>query len=217
MPALKKLLLKIFFTIFFNIAAFHMQAQPINGPEGEYYLQGVMETAAGFKLDPDSSFEFFYSYGALDRSGSGKWSQNGQRVIFNSTPAKGPHFSLLKSSHANDEFITIKIVDPNPVFLYAVYASIGTANSHTDFINNQKGIIRFLKQAADSILLLFEFTPEKTASFSIKNSTDNYFEFGFEPWLMEVFFTGLVLEITENGLKGPLPLLKEGEYLFRKK
>ena len=27
---------------------------------GEYYLQGVMEIASGFKLNADSSFEFYF-------------------------------------------------------------------------------------------------------------------------------------------------------------
>ena len=38
---------------------------------GEYYLQGVMETASGFKLNEDSTFQFFFMYGAMDRVGEG--------------------------------------------------------------------------------------------------------------------------------------------------
>ena len=53
---------------------------------GEYYLRGVMETASGFKLNPDSSFQFFFSYGALDRMGSGKWTVRGNELILNSRP-----------------------------------------------------------------------------------------------------------------------------------
>ena len=40
---------------------------------GDYYLTGVMETGCGIKLNPDNTFEFFYSYGALDRHGYGSW------------------------------------------------------------------------------------------------------------------------------------------------
>ena len=61
-------------TIFFCILLFTctnvMRAQNI---AGEYYLEGVMETASGFQLSADSGFQFFYSYGALDRFGKGKW------------------------------------------------------------------------------------------------------------------------------------------------
>ncbi|MBK7389870.1 MAG: hypothetical protein IPI23_12625 [Bacteroidetes bacterium] len=52
--------------------------------EGIYYLENVMETASGFKLNEDNTFEFFFSPGALDRTGSGTWQQNGDQIIFNS-------------------------------------------------------------------------------------------------------------------------------------
>ena len=45
-------------------------------PVGTYLLQGVREMASGFELKADSTFEFFFSYGALDRYGKGKWKQN---------------------------------------------------------------------------------------------------------------------------------------------
>ena len=41
-----------------------------NSLAGEYYLKAVMETASGFNPHSDSTFEFFFSYGALDRYGS---------------------------------------------------------------------------------------------------------------------------------------------------
>jgi hypothetical protein len=51
------------------IPFYSMHAQEhITGVTGEYYLEGVMETASVFQLNPDSSFNFFFSYGALDRS-----------------------------------------------------------------------------------------------------------------------------------------------------
>jgi hypothetical protein len=39
-----------------------MKAQTIfsSSPVGEYYLRGVMETACGFKLNEDSTFQFFF-------------------------------------------------------------------------------------------------------------------------------------------------------------
>jgi hypothetical protein len=46
-----------------------MMAQT-NNITGVYNLRGVMEMASGFKLNNDSSFEFYFSYGALDRYGS---------------------------------------------------------------------------------------------------------------------------------------------------
>ena len=48
---------------------------------GDYYLTGVMETGCGIKLNPDNTFEFFYSYGALDRHGYGSWKKLSETEI----------------------------------------------------------------------------------------------------------------------------------------
>jgi hypothetical protein len=47
---------------------------------GEYYLQGVMETGSGLLLREDGTFEWFFTYGALDLGARGKWSREGEGV-----------------------------------------------------------------------------------------------------------------------------------------
>ena len=69
--------------------------QKTNTAIGEYYLSGVMETASGFKLNPDSTFQFFFSYGALDRMGSGKWVAKANEVILDSKPRPLHDFALI--------------------------------------------------------------------------------------------------------------------------
>ena len=49
---------------------------------GEYSLTGVMETASGIQLNKDSTFQFYFSYGALDREGQGKWSVTCKQYYF---------------------------------------------------------------------------------------------------------------------------------------
>jgi len=194
-----------------------MEAQQKTGAvEGEYYLRGVMETASGFKLNPDASFEFFFSYGALDRSGTGTWEKKDNRVVFNSPPAKGQNFALVKNKMINDENITIKIVDSNPNFLPYVYGIVKSGAQTLEAVTDKNGEIRFAKQPVDSIVLMFEFAPERAAIFAFNNPTDNYFEFRFEPWILDVVFEDLTLRLDGKDLKGPHPLLKEGEYHFIK-
>ena len=42
----------------------------------EYQLDGVMETGSGLLLRADCSFEWYFSYGALDLGARGKWSRD---------------------------------------------------------------------------------------------------------------------------------------------
>lgn len=138
-----------------------MEAQKkTNTVIGEYYLQGVMETASGFKLNSDSTFQFFYSYGSLDRSGSGTCIQEGNHIILNSKPgSKG--FSLIKSNTVADNIITIKITEANQTLRSHVYAVLASGNNQLDEMTTQNGNINFTKMAVDSIKLILEFCPEK--------------------------------------------------------
>ena len=190
--------------------------QKANTVIGEYYLSGVMETASGFKLNPDSTFQFFFSYGALDRSGSGTWKQEGNNIIFNSKQGTNG-FSLINSNTINNDKLTIKITDANPSLRSHVYALLKSGDKHAEQITDKNGVISFPKQTVNSISLILEFCPEKLFVFTNNNKPHNNFEFRFEKDIMEVFFHNLVLSLHgEEGLEGQHPLLKEGTYHFKK-
>ena len=50
---------------------------------GECIIQNLREMASGFLLKADQTFQFFFTYGALNRFASGNWEQEGDKVIFN--------------------------------------------------------------------------------------------------------------------------------------
>ena len=183
---------------------------------GAYYLKGVMETASGFKLNADSTFEFFFSYGALDREGKGTWEQKDNRVIFTSAVVKGQPFALVTKKTINGPHTTIKINEPNTILAHSVYCRLKSGMQTLEAMSNQKGEIIFDRAEVDSILLASEFCPEKAAVFAFSDKEENYFEFRFEPSWMEVFFDHLSLSVENNELVGQHPLLKEGEYHFTK-
>src|SRR5436189_6444802 len=91
---------------------------------GEYYLRGVMEVGSGFLIKPDSTFEFFFSYGALDRMGSGKWDAKGKEIILNSKPRPLHDFALISSKSTKDDFISIRITDNNELLRRYVYTRL---------------------------------------------------------------------------------------------
>jgi hypothetical protein len=99
--------------------------------EGEYYLEDVREMASGFLLKQDGSFQFFFTYGAVDRYGSGKWLQQEGRVILNSAPKPLYDFALVESKKTSENFINIKKEAANPVLLHNVFCSLqnGVAGS----------------------------------------------------------------------------------------
>jgi len=204
--------------VFLLILIVHtVNAQRANsGIAGEYYLRGVMETASGIQLKPDSSFNFFYSYGALDRFGTGSWSvQNSQIVILNSRQRPAVDFKLIESRAAADDSITIVIKDNNNTLLHYVQCRIQTRTGIKESTTNQEGVARFAKEAADSLALLFILCPDRFSSFPI-SSNQNYFVFGFEPWIVEVFFDHFPLLFENNQLSGGHPLLEGTKFRYER-
>jgi hypothetical protein len=183
---------------------------------GEYYLNGVMETASGFKLNHDSTFQFFFSYGALDRSGEGKWRIKNDSIIFTSRKKPTHDFALVSSKQTGGDKITIKIAEQNEFMRSHVYCVIkGNGKEQKDRMDRE-GLILFDKQPIESIELLFEFCPEKSSIFNIQSGKENFFEFRFEPWIMESFFKDFALHIGKEELNGGHPLLKGESFQYEK-
>ena len=182
---------------------------------GEYYLRGVTEVASGFLIKPDSTFEFFFSYGALDRMGSGKWVAKANEIILDSKSRPLHDFALVSSKAVKDDFITIKITDNNELLQRYVYARLKFTDTVMEGMTNEKGEIKFPRKTTGSLSLQFKFCPEKTSVFDLAKE-HNYFEFRFEPWIAEYFFNDFHLTLDGKDLKGKHPLLDEKEYRFVK-
>lgn len=206
---------KILLLFFLLPVSFKMEAQTTEySPAGAYHLKGVMETACGFKLDKDSSFQFFFSQGALDRYGEGKWSVINNAVVLNSRKKPANDFRMLQSVKHNNDSITIKILEENTFALSHVYCTITGGGKKQEAMTNEDGLAAFSLQELDSIELLFEFCPEKKSIFVIKEKQHNYFEFAFETWMLEVFFADFYLTVDKDGLTGINPVIKGNSYKY---
>ena len=97
-----------------------------NDVAGEYSLRGVMETASGLQLNKDSTFQFYFSYGALDRHGSGKRNVENNNIILNGKPYPVKDFKMVQGSSVKNNFITINIEDKNTNLYRLVYCRVRT-------------------------------------------------------------------------------------------
>lgn len=184
---------------------------------GDYYLQGVREIASGFQLNADYSFEFFFSYGALDRNGSGTWAREGDFIVFNSSRNQEQDYKMLKSEKRNNKGITIKIVGNDAYLTEMVTAQIYGEKINAMQKADANGLVIFEENRAENIFLFFKFCPEKHAKFEIIDKSHNYFEFSFLPSLFELSFHNFKLKISKDSLEGKHLLLDEKEYSFVKR
>ena len=66
------------------------EAAPAAALAGEFHLDGVMETGSGLRLQEDGTFEWYFSYGALDLYARGRWSPAGDGVDLVPTEFQAP-------------------------------------------------------------------------------------------------------------------------------
>jgi len=181
---------------------------------GEYYLRDVMEVGSGFKFNADHSFQFFFSYGAVDREAQGSWEQHGDSIILNNAKKPPLDFKLVQSKKTGNGHITIQIKDPNKNLLRHVFAQLACADSTYQAESNEQGVIVFDKCKAQQLSLIHEFWPDRFSVFTIHDA--DYFEFTIEPWIVDVAFDHLVLIFQNGALTGPHPILPPKEYTYTK-
>ena len=202
------------FLFIFLILMNSVKAQSIN-PVGEYYLRGVMETASGFQLKSDSTFLFFYSYGMLDRFGRGTWKMDQGHIILNSRPRPAVDFKLLASRKLPGDSITIAIRDNNNTLLRYIHCQLRSPTGIKELKTNEEGYAIFSMETFDSLALLFQLCPDRFSVFKADPGA-NYYEFGFEPWIVEVFFENFSLEYSSTELFGKHPLIQGREFHYEK-
>ena len=183
--------------------------------EGEYVLEGVREMACAFKLNADSTFEFYFSYGALDRYGSGNWATDKDKIIFTGKPSPGKDYKLVSTSATNSNLPVLKLEDKNTYLYRMIYCRLLSAQHDIIIPFNNSGILN-LPYAADSIQFLSDLCPEKVSSFTLQSKPLTY-TFNFEPWILEVFFERNTFHYEEGFFEGSFPLLQSGRtYRFEK-
>jgi hypothetical protein len=180
---------------------------------GNYFITGVREMASGFQLNADHSFQFYFSYGALDRSGEGTWAVYGDSVVFNSNKKQALDFKLEKSEKRKANGITIKVSAPDTFLAEKSLAQINNGQLQRA---EKGGLIYFGKGSVQLINLFFEFCPEKISKFQISDLSHNYFEFNLLPTIFDVHFENYKLKINQPGFTGKHLLLGDKEYEFVK-
>lgn len=189
-----------------------MQAQRI---QGEYYMEGLREAACGIRINADSTFEFFYTEGALDRYGKGRWTLADNKLRLGTAPAPKSDFRILSRSANDENRFFLKISEPNKILQTYVTATASAGSKRMALESNGEGEIVFPMRSIDSIELVFMFCPERS-TFIYPKPTENYLELGFEPWLFELFFSNLELLVGKDELVGGNPLLTGKTYHYRR-
>jgi hypothetical protein len=193
------------FPIFLLMPFNDMAVKEVPDIAGTYMLRGVQETAAGFKFAADSTFEFFFSYGAVDRYASGTYSQKNGSVILTGNKIPGKDFTITKSSKQG-KGITLKVNSPNEILKSEIICVFYYEGQPVLMYTDKKGICNY-PDKADSIQLVHPLYPDEATVFMTSTFTaeHNYFELSLEPSMEQLCFLQMPVEIKDNTFSCKLP------------
>jgi hypothetical protein len=207
------------FNTYFCLSLFSiLLMHPANGQDifGEYYITGVHEMASGFQLNKDSSFQFFFSYGAVDRMAKGRFTARDGKIILHGDKIPAKDFTI-KDQKKEGKGYTIKITDKNTYLQKGIICFFKKADQQTTARTDAEGYSHIENADIDTIFVLHPLYPDVLTTVKLGGNPNNYFELTLNPSLAEVCFQNFELTIEGNNLTGSLPYLFEQEKsVFRK-
>ena len=104
---------------------------------GEYYFR-KQEMVAGFNFSADGKFQFFYSYGAVDRNATGTFSVHGDTLQLKSDKEAGKDFTIKMQSKQAKGY-TIIFSDPNQFLIKDILCIFFVNGKKQESYSNSKG------------------------------------------------------------------------------
>jgi len=167
--------------------------------DGVYSLRGIHDMAAVFKFTPDGRFEFFYAYGAGDRTASGTYSIEGDTVKLKSDKEPGKDFKV-ESERKEGTGYTIEVKDANKNYLSYVTCMYFIGENQDRADANNDGIIHLDHPSVDKLYVRHELAVDIPTLIKDTTNDNNYFVISLLPSLGQVSFKGIDLFIKEDTL-----------------
>lgn len=166
-----------------------MDAQTL---DGVYSLRGIQDMAAGFRFTTGGRFDFFYIYGATDRTATGTYILDGQTVKLQSDKAPGMDFQVTSQDKKGKGY-TILIRDPNEYLRQYVTCIYIHAGKQGRAESDRDGSIRIDVPSVDTLYLRHELFPDIPTLIKDAQNDHHTFEVTLLPSLGQVSFKGIDL------------------------
>lgn len=175
------------------------------------------ELVASFRFLDTGRFDFFYSYGAADRSAAGTYYVETNTVKLQSEKEPGKDFTVIKQEKRGSG-TCIRVTDPNPMLAEYVKAYYFINGQQLEMDADRQHEIKITGSPVSKIYLQHLLFPDIVSQIKEETTDADYFEVTLNPSLQQVSFKGIDLFITEDGLTcHPNYLLPMEGILFRKK
>ncbi len=171
--------------------------------QGEYYFR-KQEMVAGFNFSVDGRFQFFFSYGAVDRSATGTFSVAGDTIKLKSDKQAGKDFTVTDQVRASTGY-TIKFEHPNKYLLTNIRCSFFVGTEKRDEYTNSNGEVHIDLPHCDKIFVYHELYPDIVTLVKDEQNNNHKFTLTLNSSLEQVSFKGIDLKIENDSTLTCLP------------
>ncbi len=171
--------------------------------QGKYYYQR-QEMVAAFNFFPDGRFEFFYSYGAIDRTATGTFEVEGDSLKLKSDKEAGHDFSIDKQSKSGSGY-RINCHAPNPQLLRYMQCIAFVGTEKFVYEANQEGTILIDLPKCDKIYAKHSLFVDIPTLIKDENNKNNLFEITLQPSVQQLSFKGIDFHIDDEHTISCLP------------
>lgn len=188
--------MKTFILLLFLALQLNIMAQlPVLG---EYYFNRH-EMVVGFNFSADGKFQFFYSYGAVDRNATGTFSIEGEMLKLKSDKTAGHDFTITSQSKQGKGY-TLKFEHSNKYLLRDIRCIFFVNGNMKEVFTDENGKMSTDLNQCDSILVQHSlFADVPTLVKDIRN-TNNRFTLSLNPSLEQVSFKGIDFKIVDSNI-----------------
>jgi len=165
------------------------------------------EMVASFRFLDDLSFEFFFSYGAVDRYAKGSYLLENETIKLQSDKEAGKDFHILtKSFNPTLEGSQIMIQEKNPVLASNLKVMCLVGEQWHTFFTEDKSEIIIPVSPCERIYLQSLIYPDVVSLIKTPEENFNLFEVSLNLELLpQVSFKGIDLKIEANNTLSCLP------------
>lgn len=185
-------------------------------PVGEYFFNR-QELASGFRFNPNGTFEFFYSYGASDRTARGTFTVIADTIKLKSDKEPGKDIHIDKQYKKGKGYM-ITCNAPNKVLLMYMQCIVVNGDQQEVFEANNEGVISFEIARCDKLYISCNVFPDIPTLIKDENNDNNRFEVTLLPIVQEVSFKGIDLKIEDDSTISCYPnyIFMMDNIIFRK-
>ncbi|HSQ43777.1 MAG TPA: hypothetical protein VLM16_02200 [Ginsengibacter sp.] len=164
--------------------------------EGEYYFRKT-EMASGFNFTKGGKFEFFFSYGAVDRNATGTFSVAGNTLHLKSDKQPGKDFTVVSESRQGQGYRLI-FKDANTYLLRDILCIFIGKGQQERAYSNDSGEVNMAMALCDTIYVQHSLFPDVVTLIKDKANNNNHFTITLNPSLEQVSFKGIDFKIEDN-------------------